>query len=527
MSSFGLWFVAAALAAAPSQGSAPAQSPSLGVGETPTFNKHVAPILWKNCANCHRPGEVGPFSLMSYDDAAKRADHIVEITASRAMPPWKAAHDYGNLSGVRRLTDEQLDVLARWAKAGAPQGDPQDLGTPPTFAEGWQLGTPDLVLEMPEEFDVPADGPDVYQCFVMPIPTTEHRTVAAAEFRPGNKKVVHHAIMFLDGNGAAHQKDISEPGPGYRSFGGPGIIPTGGLGSWAPGAIPYRLPKGIGKFLRHGSDMVLQIHYHPNGKPQKDRSKVGIYFTKTPAETIVGGLALMNTKLAIPPGAKEHKVSAKSEPLAADVYLLGLGPHLHLLGRQMKVWAETPTEKEVPLIWIEDWDFNWQLGYGFKAPVKLPKGSVIHCEATYDNTEDNPHNPNSPPKLVTWGEETTDEMCLVSILLITDTREDLIKIVNMRQAKWGGALAGGVEAKDLIEMAGGKVSAAPEHDAIVEQIIDRGFAIPQEFQTQLGVFDGDGNKKLSRAEFDQIPEAIRTLIRAAIKERVKAATGKT
>lgn len=514
MHSLGLWIAAAALSVAPSQTAA----------ETPTFNKHVAPILWKNCANCHRPGEVGPFPLLTYEDAAKRADFLAEITASRAMPPWKAAPDFGKFHDERRLSPEQLEILRRWADAGAPEGSPRDLGAQPTFPDGWQLGTPDLVLEMPEEFAVPADGPDIYQCFVLPIPTTEHRTVAAAEFRPGNPRVVHHAIMFLDGNGAARKRDAEEPGQGYRSFGGPGVIPTGGLGSWAPGSIPRKLPQGIGKFLRHGSDMVLQLHYHPDGKPEKDRSKVGIYFTKEPATTIVGGLALMNTGLSIPPGAKDHKVTMKSQPLAADVHLLGLGPHMHLLGKQMKVWAKTPAGDEVPLIWIKDWDFNWQLGYGFAKPVSLPQGSVIHAEAVYDNTVDNPHNPNSPPKLVTWGEETTDEMCLLSILLITDTRDDLIKIVNMKAARWGGALAGGVEARDLMDPKDAALAEATLQDEAVENIIDRGFPIPKQFEKQLGIFDGDGNKSINRAEFDAIPEPVRKLIRAAIKERVKAAT---
>jgi mono/diheme cytochrome c family protein len=511
-------FVASALLAA---------APSSTAADAPTYSKHVAPILWKNCAGCHRPGEVGPFSLLTYEDAAKRADFLVEVTGDRRMPPWKAEPNFGNFHDSRTLSEADLATLKQWAAAGAPEGDKADLPAPPKFVDGWQNGEPDLVLEMPEEFEVPADGPDIYQCFVLPIPTTEHRTVAVAEFRPGNRSVVHHAIMFLDGNGAARAKDAASPDEqGYRSFGGPGILPTGGLGSWAPGSNPRKLPKGMGKFLRHGSDMVLQIHYHPNGKPQRDRSKVGIYFTKEPATTLVGGLALMNTKIAIPPGEKNYKVTAKSEPMAADVYLLGLGPHMHLLGRQMKITADTPKGETIPLIWIKDWDFNWQLGYGYSAPVKLPQGSVIHIEATYDNSEDNPHNPSSPPKLVTWGEETTDEMCICSFLLFTDTRADLLKIANMKAARWGAALAGGVEAKDLMEPETAGAVEAITRDEIVEEVLNRGFRIPQQFETQLGVFDTDSNKQLSRAEFDAIPGPIRDLIRAAVKEKVKEATEK-
>lgn len=515
----GLFVALAVCAAAPAQTSA--------ADEVPTYSKHVAPILWKNCASCHRAGEVGPFSLLSYEDAAKRAEFIVEITASRRMPPWKAEPNFGSFHDVRRLSDADLATLKRWADAGAPEGNPADLPAPPKFVDGWQLGEPDLVLEMPEEFDVPADGPDIYQCFVLPIPTTEHRTVAAAEFRPGNRRVVHHAIMFLDANGAARTKDAAEPGQGYKSFGGPGVIPTGGLGSWAPGSIPRKLPKGIGKYLRHGSDLVLQIHYHPDGKPERDRSKVGIYFTKEPAATIVGGLAMMNTRLSIPAGEKHHKVTMKSEPMAADVYLLGLGPHMHLLGRKFEALAKTPSGDVIPLIRINDWDFNWQLGYGYSKPVKLPQGSVIHVEAEYDNSEDNPHNPNSPPKIVTWGEETTDEMCLLSVLLITDTKADLVKIVNMKGARWGGALAGGVEAKDLLDAKDAALVEGITRDEIVEELLNRGFPIPKQNEAQLKIFDTDENGRLSRAEFDVIPGPIRDLIRAAIRERVKAATGKT
>ena len=501
-----------------------AAPPSPSTTETPTFTKHVAPILWKNCAVCHREGEVGPFALLKYKDAAKRADFLADITASRRMPPWKAEPHFGEFADERRLSDADIATLRRWAEAGAPEGDAADLSKPPKFVDGWELGEPDIVLEMPESFAVPADGPDIYQCFVLPIPTTEHRTVAAVEFRPGNRRIVHHAIMFLDANKAARARDAEEPGQGYRSFGGPGILPTGGLGGWAPGCVPFKLAPGIGKFLRHGSDLVLQIHYHPSGKPETDRSRVDIHFTKQPATTIVGGLALMNTKLSIPPGEKAYQVTVKSQPLAADVYLLGLGPHMHLLGRQMKVTAQTPAGETVPLIWIKDWDFNWQLGYGFKTPVKLPQGSVIHVVAEYDNSDENPHNPNSPPKTVSWGEETTDEMCLVSILLITNSKADLLKIVNMKAARWGGALAGGVEAKDLLEPAEALAAENAARNELVEEVIDKGFMIPQEYQAQLKLFDTNSDGRLSRTEFDAIPEAIRILIRAAIRERVRQAT---
>ncbi|MCE9606405.1 MAG: ascorbate-dependent monooxygenase [Planctomycetia bacterium] len=501
-------------------------APSAATPDAPTFSRHVAPILWKNCASCHRPGEVGPFSLLSYGDAAKRATFLADITAERRMPPWKAEPDFGHFLDERILTDDEIKTLRDWAQAGAPEGDPKDLPVPPKFVEGWQLGEPDLILEMPEPFEVRADGPDIYRCFVLPIPTTENRTVAAAEFRPGNRRVVHHAIMYLDANGAARKKDEQDPGQGYSSFGGPGVLPTGGLGGWAPGAMPRKLPEGTGKFLRKGSDLVLQLHYHPDGKPATDRSMVGIYFTKKPATTIVGGLAILNTRLAIPAGDKQYTIEAKSEPLPVDVNVLGLGPHMHLLGRQMKVTAATPAGETVPLIWIKDWDFNWQGSYGYAKPIRLPKGSVIHVAAIYDNSEANPHNPNSPPKRVTWGEQTTDEMCLVSIMLTTDSLGDLRKVVGMRGARLGGALAGGAEAEDLMTDEEKKlVGADTKWNALVDLVIEQGFPIPPAQRERAKIFDSDDNGRISKKEFDAIPKEIQARIRDTIREKMREAAG--
>lgn len=492
-------------------------APTDSKAHVPTFTKDVAPILWKHCAGCHRPGEVGPFSLLDYDDAAKRAEFIASITASRTMPPWKAAPNFGRFHDERRLSDAEIDVLRRWAEAGAPQGAAADLPQRPKFVEGWTLGRPDLVLEMPADFAIPADGPDIYQCFVIPIPIDGHRTVAAAEFRPGNRRVAHHAIMYLDANGAARRRDEQDPALGYRSFGGPGVLPTGGLGGWAPGALPKMLPDGTGKFLRHGSDLVLQMHYHPDGKPETDRSSVGIYFTKKPVTTFVGGLAIMNRKLDIPPGEKHYRVTAQSEALPVDVNLLGLGPHMHLLGREIKVTAETPAGETVPLVWVNDWDFNWQYSYAFLQPVRLPKGSILRVEAEYDNSDENPHNPNSPPKRVTWGEQTTDEMCLVSVQLTTDTTDDLRQIVKMRGARLGGALAGGVEEQDL----DGGTPTADKWEILVDAVVDRGFPIPEPQRERMKPFDADADGRMSREEFDRIPAEIRTRIRAEILRRVR------
>jgi hypothetical protein len=471
--------------------------------EGPTFNKDVAPILWKNCAGCHRPGEVGPFPLLTYKDATKRADFLAEITQSKRMPPWKAEPGFGEFHDERRLTEAEIKTLADWAESGAVEGDVKDLPQPPKFPEGWQLGTPDLVLKAPSSFDIPASGRDVYRCFVIPIPTESDRTVAAVEFRAGNRKVVHHAIMYLDNSGAARKKDEADDGPGYASFGGPGIVPTGGLGGWAPGAMPRMLPDGMGKFLRKGSDLVLQIHYHPDGKPEVDQSTVGIYFTRKPARQIVAGVAVRSRLIDIPPGEKRHHITAESAPLPVDASAIGISPHMHYIGKEMKVVAETPDGKTLPLIWIKDWDFNWQGQYQYRSPVKLAKGTVIKLDAYYDNSEDNPRNPSQPPKRVHWGEQTTDEMCLLGVQVVTEKTADLLKIVTMRGNGLGAILVGGPPAEGSRNR--------PNAD---------GFMIPEAFKDRLARFDKNDDGRLSLEEIEAMPEPARERVKAAIRERM-------
>ncbi len=461
-----------------------------GADAAPTFTKDVAPILLENCAGCHRPGEVGPFPLLTYQDAAKRADFLLDVTAGRRMPPWKPEPGFGDFHDARRLSDAQLRTVADWVAAGAPEGDPKDLPPTPRFPEGWQLGTPDLVLEMPEGFAVPADGPDVQRCFAIPIPIEADRTVAAVEFRPGNRRVVHHAILYLAAAGSAREKDQADPGPGYASFGGPGVPPAGALGGWAPGATPRRLPDGTGRMLRAGNDLILQVHYHPDGKPEVDRSVVGIYFTRAPVEKYVAGIAVRSRDIHIPAGEARHHVRAESAPLPVDALALGISPHMHNVGREMKVVAETPAGATIPLIWIKDWDFNWQGQYQYAGPIRLPKGSILKVDASYDNSAANPRNPSSPPRLVEWGEQTTDEMCLLGLQVTANSTADLMKIVRMRGNGLGAAVLGGA-----------------------------GFPIPQGLKGRLARFDTDGDGRLSAGEVDAMPEPARTRVREAIGVR--------
>lgn len=389
-----------------------------------TYARDIAPLLQANCMSCHREGEVAPFPLTTFEHAAKRAEQLADVVASRFMPPWKPEPGYGHLAGERRMTSRQIELLRQWADAGAPAGNSDDLPPSPKFADGWVLGEPDLVIKVPEPFDIPAEGRDVFRNFVIPLALESDQLVSAVEFRPGNRRVVHHALFFLDSSGVARQKDAADAGPGYSTFGGPGIVPTGALGGWAPGGTPRSLPEGMGRLLRKGSDLVIQVHYHPSGKPEQDQSTVGIHFVKGTASQVVGGLLVLDRSLAIPAGTRHHSMTG-SYTLPSTATLLGLTPHMHLLGREMRVTATLPDGKVEPLIHIKDWNFNWQDQYLLAEPLQLPKGTRLDVLAAYDNSEDNPLNPNSPPKRVTWGEQTTDEMFICFFQVTTDRREQL------------------------------------------------------------------------------------------------------
>ncbi len=392
---------------------------------TPTFNKDVAPILWRQCADCHHPGHVGPFPLLTYKDAAKRATFIRDITANRRMPPWKAEAGFGTHAGARHLSDAELKTLADWADGGAPEGDLKDLPRTPTFPEGWQLGEPDLVLKMPEPYTVPADGPDVYRCFVIPIPIDGDRTVSAVEFRPGNRRVVHHAAFYLDDKGLARRRDREDGQPGYTSIGAPGFPPSGSLGGWGLANLPKYLPEATGMPVKKGSELVMQVHYQPIGKPETDQSTIAIYFTKEPAKRFVTGIWIRKDALEIAPGATRYYSLAQSPPLPTDVTAISVSPHMHNLGREVKVTAVLPAGEILPLVRITDWDFDWQEVYYFEKPLKLPKGTVVKLEAWFDNTPDNPKNPNNPPKLVRLGNNLSDEMSACDLRVIADSTEDL------------------------------------------------------------------------------------------------------
>jgi mono/diheme cytochrome c family protein len=404
--------------------SAPAATPA-PPDESITFHKHIAPILHQHCATCHRAGEVAPFSLLSYQDAVKRAEWIADNVSQRRMPPWKAEKDFGHFQGERRLTDQEIDTLVRWSKTGAPEGDPKDAPPAPTFPSGWGLGEPDLILEAPHEVTVPADGPDVFHHWIVNLKEAAGREVAAVEFRPGNPRVVHHALVLLDPSGLGRAKDALSPEPGYTTGGAPGVSLSGILTIWAPGVAARPLPEHVSIKMPAKGDIIVQLHLHPSGKVETDRSRLGIYFSKKPADRHIMDRPLLFGPVALdlPPGAKNHPVETTLK-IPVDLWLTAILPHMHLLGREMKVSATLPDGQQQPLIWIRDWDFNWQDQYVYREPVHLPAGTVIHVSGIYDNSADNPANPRTPPERVLFGEETQDEMCLAIFQAYAEKPED-------------------------------------------------------------------------------------------------------
>ncbi len=382
-----------------------------------TYSEHVAPLLQAHCENCHRPGGIGPFALQSYEQAALWADDIREFTVNRQMPPWLPDDEASDFHNRRVMSDDAIKLIGQWVAAGCAEGDRSKLPAPRQFSNDWAFGTPDLIVQPEEVFDVPADGKDIYRCFVIPTDFDTDKFVQSVEVRPGNSRVVHHVIVFLDTGKRSQQLDASDPGPGYSTSAGfPGFLPAGGLGGWAPGNLPRQLPDGAAKVLPSKAKLVVQVHYHPSGKPERDQTQIGLYFNKTPVTRAVRVLPIMPfggplSGMRIPANDNHAEVKV-SLTLPRDILALTVTPHMHLLGKDMSVIATLPDSSTRTVIKLRRWDFNWQESYQIREPMNLPKGTRLDLVAHFDNSTDNPSNPNRPPKNVRWGENTVDEMCI-------------------------------------------------------------------------------------------------------------------
>jgi hypothetical protein len=404
-----------------------------------TYTRDVARILQVKCQQCHRPNDVAPFALMSYDDAVTYAADIKTALNNKTMPPWKPAPGFNNFADSFAITDDERNTILAWIDGGTPKGDAADMPPPlPVSDSPWQLGEPDQILTMPE-YTPPARATDTYRCFVMPTGLTENRFVAAAQALPGNPQITHHVLLFLDEIGEAEKFDGQDGQPGYNCFGGPnlsGLASTGDLtsvvvsgtsvlhgsllGGWVPGARTRRLPEDIGVPIPKGARVVMQVHYHPSGREGADKTQLGVWYADTAKiKHRLLNIPIVNTKFKIPAGESNYEVTASQfvYPFIAGK-IITVAPHMHLLGRQTKVEVQDLGGGTRPIIKIDNWDFNWQGFYQSAEPIDIPSGSTVKVTSVYDNSANNPKNPNNPIVPVGWGERTTDEMCLAFVGVI-------------------------------------------------------------------------------------------------------------
>ncbi len=461
----------------------------------PTFVQDVAPIVFHRCTSCHRPGEVGPFALLDYKDVSKRAKMIDRVVSRRVMPPWHPVEGHGEFADELALSAREIQTIHDWVAAGAPEGDKRKTPPLPKFVEGWQLGEPDLVVKMPRGFEVPAGGPDIYRNFMIPLDFPQDRWLTAIEVRPSARSVLHHVLFFVDESGEARRIDGKDGRPGFNRMVGGGEdqligADTAGLGGWAVGGMPRHLPMGLARRIPKGADFVLQSHLHPSGKPETEQTVLGLYFSKRPSQRPMVNLQLppffgVSAGLDIPEGAKDFKLRDAFE-LPVDAEAVLVGGHAHLICTQMQVWITRPDEERESVFWIDRWDFDWQNQYHYREPLQLAAGTKVEIELTYDNSVDNPNNPNDPPKRVRWGEQTTDEMGSVTLLLVA------------KQVSDTETLQAAIKRHRLSSMASGARRSAGEFGGMLDGMVDRLMQLDQ--------------NKNGRIEKDEIPARMRPMV---------------
>ena len=403
---------AAVVGARSAQNSGPSAAASPAA--VPTWSKDVAPIVQKNCQTCHRPGEIGPFSLLTYQDARRKATKIKDAVADKVMPPWFADPHFGKFSNAMGLTPAAIDTIVKWVDGGAPEGDPRDLPKPTEWVEGWTIGKPDMVVEIPQPFEVPASGVIEYQHVIVPTNFTEDRWIQASEIRPTERSVVHHLIAFIREpkskwfRGQKAGVFFTAPKDTKDEETEVGALPSDWLVGYAPGQPAEILEPGQAKLIKAGSDIIFQMHYTTHGHATTDRTRLGIVFAKTPPKERVLTLSAVNDKFKIPPGDPNHRVDASFE-VGTDVTLASLHPHMHGRGKDFEYRVVFPDGKTDTLLRVPRFDWHWQQWYTLEKPIALPKGTRIDCTAHFDNSPNNPEAAD-PTKEVIWGEQSWDEM---------------------------------------------------------------------------------------------------------------------
>jgi hypothetical protein len=396
--------------------------------QTPiTFNNQIVRIFEQHCQTCHRPGNIAPFSLLTYQDAVVRARLIADNVQLKLMPPWKPVNAHGIFKGERALTDDEIQTIVQWASNGAPEGAPADLPALAKFPDTWSTGPPNMIVRPSEPYQIPDGSADVYRCFPIVLDAQTDLNVRGYEVLPSNRAIVHHVLLFTDEFNQSAGLDDAEAGPGYTCFGGPGfLIGAGLLGGWVPGSSSDMFPLGTGVRIPKGTRIVMQVHYsltdvHTGEATgltnQFDQTRVGLYFSPTALQQL-SYIPVVNPFFQIPAGDSHHLVTALSN-VPRNLDLVAIAPHMHLLGRDIRVTARFPNGTTRELIHIDDWDFHWQGFYAFQQPVSLPAGTIVELDAYYDNSLNNPRNPSNPPVPVGWGERTIDEMCLTFLVVKT------------------------------------------------------------------------------------------------------------
>ena len=393
---------------------------ALAAQSTTTYSRDIAPVFRGKCEICHRPHDIAPFPLNTYAQVSAYGAEIHLALSANRMPPWKPAPSTHAFQGDFSLTSTERRLILDWIDSGLLQGDPADL-PPPIETKDWPGGEPDLILQMPEPFAAPTRG-DNYRCFVLPIPPGSGDYWRQIQVLPGNRRVVHHVLLFSAPLAAAQARDAEDPGQGYTCFGGPGLSGVSLVGAWVPGMRGAELPPGIAVEAKQGQALIMQVHYHGNSLSYTDQTQVGLTRASDPSPKLIRFLPIANMIFTLPPG-KITTVEA-TQPAFISHFLAGriyfVAPHMHLLGARATITLELPTGERQTLIEIPTWDFNWQGAYRYLEPISYPQGSRLHLSCTFDNTANNPNNPHNPLQAVSWGEGTDDEMCLGFVGVVPD-----------------------------------------------------------------------------------------------------------
>ncbi|MEM7603058.1 MAG: cytochrome c, partial [Verrucomicrobiota bacterium] len=407
------------------------------------YHKDIASIVYQNCTSCHREGESAPFPLSNYDEVSRKAKTIARVIDDGYMPPWHASNEHIPFQDVRQLSAEEIATFNTWIAAEKPEGDPASAPPMPDFPKGWQLGEPDLILTMAEAYEVPADGPDIYRNFVIPLELPEDKWIKAVELRPSARAVLHHTLLFLDDSGKARTLDGKDGKPG---FSGMGFRKSGSIGSYVPGATPKKLPGDLARPLPQGSDIVLSTHFHPSGKVENEKTTLGIYLADAPPSRTLEEIQVppgfgRGLKIDIPAGESNYQIE-DTFTLPVDFEAISVGGHAHYICETMKMTAALPDGTEKVLLEITDWDLDWQDRYYFAESVILPAGTVIKSEISYDNSANNPDNPNTPPQRIKWGRESTDEMGSITLIGVPVAADDITKLTRATKIEQAKILAG-------------------------------------------------------------------------------------